>query len=225
MSDHAWHQSLRLQNFTVFKDTKFEFVPGVNALVGENGTGKTHLMKALYAAQLKAARQTPINTILADLFQTTNIEDLIRLETHLDTLAEANGIYNGQKWFFNMRRSDNSWLVSERLLAKAERPVFLPALDMMGHTKGFLAAANEIELDFDLTCRDIVGLFTLRRNNGDRKPVTLEKIQTCSAANCIKTRRRAASSSRRRREFYRCRWFPKGCEKSRRWRGWRKTAG
>ena len=41
---------IKLENFTAFKDLEVEFSPGINALVGENGTGKTHLMKACYAA-------------------------------------------------------------------------------------------------------------------------------------------------------------------------------
>ena len=41
---------IKLENFTAFKDLEVEFSPGINALVGANGTGKTHLMKACYAA-------------------------------------------------------------------------------------------------------------------------------------------------------------------------------
>ena len=40
---------IKLENFTAFKDLEVEFSPGINALIGENGTGKTHLMKACYA--------------------------------------------------------------------------------------------------------------------------------------------------------------------------------
>ena len=40
----------KFENFTAFKDLEVEFSPGINALIGANGTGKTHLMKACYAA-------------------------------------------------------------------------------------------------------------------------------------------------------------------------------
>ena len=39
-----------LKNFTVFEDFQLEVSSGINVFVGENGTGKTHLLKALYAA-------------------------------------------------------------------------------------------------------------------------------------------------------------------------------
>ncbi|NOZ56825.1 MAG: AAA family ATPase [Calditrichaeota bacterium] len=43
-------ESVRLTNFTAFKKLEIEFSPGVNILIGENGTGKTHLLKVLYGA-------------------------------------------------------------------------------------------------------------------------------------------------------------------------------
>ena len=39
---------LSLKNFTVFGDCEIDFSPGVNVIIGGNGTGKTHLLKSLY---------------------------------------------------------------------------------------------------------------------------------------------------------------------------------
>ena len=41
---------LKLERFTAFEALDFEPSPGINVLVGANGTGKTHLMKVAYAA-------------------------------------------------------------------------------------------------------------------------------------------------------------------------------
>ena len=41
---------VRLEHFTAFKKLDLELSPGINVIVGENGTGKTHLMKVCYAA-------------------------------------------------------------------------------------------------------------------------------------------------------------------------------
>ena len=46
------HEQLRLENFTAFADATFEFVPGINVLIGKNGSGKTPVLKALYACYL-----------------------------------------------------------------------------------------------------------------------------------------------------------------------------
>lgn len=42
---------LHLKNFTVFADADFEFSPGLNVLVGTNGTGKSHVLKVGYAVE------------------------------------------------------------------------------------------------------------------------------------------------------------------------------
>ena len=39
---------LHVKNFTVFADAEFEFGPGLNVLVGTNGTGKSHVLKLGY---------------------------------------------------------------------------------------------------------------------------------------------------------------------------------
>ena len=42
---------VKLENFTVFESLDLEPSPGINVLVGANGTGKTHLMKVCYATR------------------------------------------------------------------------------------------------------------------------------------------------------------------------------
>lgn len=43
-------RSLHVEGFTVFENETFEFCDGLNVIVGENGVGKTHLLKLAYAA-------------------------------------------------------------------------------------------------------------------------------------------------------------------------------
>ena len=41
---------LELEYFTAFSKLEMELSPGINVLVGTNGTGKTHVMKVCYTA-------------------------------------------------------------------------------------------------------------------------------------------------------------------------------
>lgn len=41
---------LKLERFTAFESLDVGFSPNVNIFLGTNGTGKTHLMKVVYAA-------------------------------------------------------------------------------------------------------------------------------------------------------------------------------
>ena len=41
-------KKLEIENFTCFKKAEFNFSDGINVLIGQNGTGKTHVLKLLY---------------------------------------------------------------------------------------------------------------------------------------------------------------------------------
>ena len=53
-------RSLRLSNVTLFQQAELAFSPGLNVLVGENGCGKSHLLKLAYA--MAACLQEPLPT-------------------------------------------------------------------------------------------------------------------------------------------------------------------
>jgi ABC-type transport system involved in cytochrome c biogenesis ATPase subunit len=40
---------MQVKNFTVFEEADFQFSAGLNVIVGENGTGKSHVLKAAYS--------------------------------------------------------------------------------------------------------------------------------------------------------------------------------
>lgn len=50
-------QQLELENFTAFRHASFVFSPGINVLIGENSTGKTHILKLLYSLLQTAASE------------------------------------------------------------------------------------------------------------------------------------------------------------------------
>ena len=47
---------LKLKNFVAFTDMAIDFSPGINIIIGENGTGKTQLLKAILALSGPEAR-------------------------------------------------------------------------------------------------------------------------------------------------------------------------
>ena len=53
-------ESLQIKNFTTFADADLRFAQSLNVIVGENGTGKTHLLKLPYAVMaMKDYRRYP----------------------------------------------------------------------------------------------------------------------------------------------------------------------
>ena len=107
MSDYPAHQKLNLHNFTAFRKAEFEFANGINVFVGENGTGKTHVMKMLYAFQLAEAREEDIRQILKDLFQTKLVDALIRQGTEKEDVVRASGWYGNGEWGYAIHPGDS----------------------------------------------------------------------------------------------------------------------
>lgn len=99
-------KTLKVSNFTVFGNVEFEFSPGLNVIVGENGTGKTHVLKLGYLfsrawpdLMAKRLRMTPqraegyLAERLAGLFQVSNLAALIQRDHPLASLEAQVGGY------------------------------------------------------------------------------------------------------------------------------------
>jgi len=51
---------LELKNFTTFEKLDIEFSPRINVIIGENGTGKTQLLKAAYALASTSSQNSKV---------------------------------------------------------------------------------------------------------------------------------------------------------------------
>lgn len=60
-------KKLKMENYTVFEAQQIEFCPGINILIGENGTGKTHILKVLYSACQSVSKKRNIRKRLYSL--------------------------------------------------------------------------------------------------------------------------------------------------------------
>lgn len=100
-------KTLHIRQFTVFQDACFEFSPGLNVIIGDNGTGKTHALKLAYlfsrawsdltAKQLrlmgKERAQAYLGDRLAGLFRVSDLGLLVRQgqKSSARLMAEVSG--------------------------------------------------------------------------------------------------------------------------------------
>lgn len=158
--------SIRIKNIMAFgaqkigdKELPFEltFCPGINVIIGENGTGKTTVLKMIYAAtQMPNDNRREITSrFLHNYFSlNTTARDLIANAKDLTETSEF-AISNGTNSFcgkfsgdsllsFN---PDSNWDVSS---------VFIPTTEMLSHSNGFLALNQKYQMPFDQTQVDII---------------------------------------------------------------------
>jgi energy-coupling factor transporter ATP-binding protein EcfA2 len=152
-------ENIEVDNITVFRKARFAFVPGVNVLVGANSTGKTHLMKLLYAIQKRQSQRGRMADVLEDVFRPENLGDLVRKGNRSKTATVA-ATWNGVTYSFGVQVSEDGGyaLGAGRVYENVSTPVFIPVKDMLGHSVGFLSLYDQRDIDFDVTYRDILSL-------------------------------------------------------------------
>ena len=111
-----------------------QFGDGINVLLGQNGTGKTTLLKMIYAATQWSNEQVDENKSKNLLqFFSNNLKDLD------EESISHHGLLDYEGW---RHRNIPS--------------VFIPATEMLSHAKGFLALNQKFKMPFDATQIDII---------------------------------------------------------------------
>jgi len=140
-------QSIELKNFTVFKDLKCEFSPGVNVFIGENGTGKTHLLKLLHTAntEYSSSYLYSVGDLFGHEFSILNCWFYINGYEHPWTMTIANGIIPPPNSQINLEiDSKNS-------------SVFIPAKEILSMSN-LTRVADDYKrtIDIDITLIEII---------------------------------------------------------------------
>lgn len=163
-------ESIELKNFTVFNSLKINFSKGINVLIGENGTGKTQLIKSIYAnTQLNKSKN--INDI-SRYFKSVNVNDVffVRQFKPLFLEVKASKIENKSNKEYTMDKinfkingtnisinSDEECSYQISYPEKEIKSTFIPAKDMLTHSKGLVSMADKFnEFPFDKTLIDII---------------------------------------------------------------------
>ncbi len=154
--------SISIKNFTAFQELTVECAQGINVFTGANSTGKSHLLKLMYA--LCAA----------------NKQHKIRGEMVRDISAKLNGVFKPEGKIGRLCRNDNKTIIRVDVIPdrcveiafssdmdevvvtenmEFERfswePVFIPPKEMLSFFEGFASLYLKRELTIDETYFDI----------------------------------------------------------------------
>lgn len=187
-------KKIRLENYTVFENQHIDFCPGINIFIGENGSGKTHILKALYSACQSVSKKISFShklvcTMLPDDYKISrlitrkqgNRNGLIRI-----TAGEADGgqdrvmtiSFNGKtkKWDAEVIGEDG-WEQSFAGMSS----IFIPAKEILSHSYNLNAASEVDNVRFDDTYLDIINAakvdVSAGRNN-TAKEAMLKAVET-----------------------------------------------
>ena len=188
---------LHIENFTVFEKATFEFCPGINVLIGTNGTGKTHLLKLAYAgATGRTSRDAMLR--LVDLFQPTG-GNRMHLVRHGQDRAILNVVSDRMesKWLMTVFMPDERDDTEKPSVEKRYhhsgagdegRTVFVPSKELLAHAAGIRSFIEVYQSSFDLTFKDILDLAYLPPLKDPPKGAFYECMQGIQQAIGGKTR-------------------------------------
>ena len=164
--------NLKIKNFTVFSGVDLQFSKNLNILVGENGTGKTHILKVVYSAlatSWEASRKSTSSTPTKSLIQTRLAEKLINvfLPESLGRLAKRKQgrercdiklTFEDNQFNFEFSFSTNSKTeVQVEQVPKAwleTAPAYIPTRELLSIFPNFVSVYEGHYLEFEETWRD-----------------------------------------------------------------------
>jgi ABC-type branched-subunit amino acid transport system ATPase component len=176
---------IELRNFTAFADLSLDLSPGVNIFIGTNGTGKTHLLKLLYAACDISRSDRSVAEKLVRVFLPFqgSMGRMVRRQQGSSTASVL------------VRRGSSSLSVTfsnhtqhpDRATVKAtswrDQPIecaYIPVKEMLAHAPGFRSLYDTREIHFEETYADLITRAYLPKLRGpideDRRKL-LEIIQ------------------------------------------------
>jgi energy-coupling factor transporter ATP-binding protein EcfA2 len=157
---------VKLENFTAFKMLDEAFSTGVNVIIGANGTGKTHLLKVLYAAcaiTVGEDREKSYALKLRSVFtpyegrigrlsrrHATSVNTKITVTRQGEARLSAAFSNHTSKPEDVTITGESNWKKNE--LASA----YIPVKEMLAHAPGFLATAAKREIAFEEVYVDII---------------------------------------------------------------------
>ena len=162
-------KKIKLENYTVFENLNIDFCPGINIFIGENGTGKTHILKVLYSACQSVSKKISFShklvcTMLPDDYKISrlitrkqgNRNSLIRITAGKSDGGQDRAItmsFNGKtrKWDAEVV-GEEGWEQSFAGISS----IFIPAKEILSHSYNLNAASEVDNVRFDDTYLDII---------------------------------------------------------------------
>ncbi|MBW2068240.1 MAG: AAA family ATPase [Deltaproteobacteria bacterium] len=153
---------ISLENFTAFKELKFQPSPGINVLVGANSTGKTHLMKVAYAACDISKTKANFAEKLIRVFLPSGRALGRLVKRQKGSIRGAVEVYrNSLKLrisFSNHATVPDSATVTgaKDWMAHPVESVYIPAKEMLSNAPGFRSLYAQREVHFEEIYADIL---------------------------------------------------------------------
>lgn len=134
-----------------------DFCDGINVLIGENGVGKTTILKMIYAAAQWSNEKTALvkTKKLTDFFS-NNLKNPDKLKNADRKEDDCYYKVSYGEHIFEDSLSHKGFFNCDGWSGLNIQSVYIPSTEMLSHSKGFLAMNQKYSMPFDGTQVDII---------------------------------------------------------------------
>lgn len=186
---------IELNNVTVFDQLDIDFSPGINVLIGENGMGKTHIMKFIYAA-CKSAKADDLfshKTVMVFRPDGSNIGRMVNRSKNNNNTAKVKVHSDSASIGMTFTNQSRKWDAEITGLRGWEKQtnltsVFIPAKDILSNAWNLPSAVAMGNVEFDDTYLDIIHAASInvtKGNDSRERKKYLELLQQISNGNVV----------------------------------------
>lgn len=182
-------KKIDIKNFTGFKDISVQFSNQLNIIIGENSSGKSHLLKLPYSVinvsvteRKKSSNSIPTKNIfqsrlaekLISVFRPESLGRLVKRKQGRER-AEIAIIFENAQYNINFSFASNSKSEVEisNLPGKwmEQTPAYLPTRELMSIYPNFISLYEQYHIEFEETWRDTCILLGAPSSRGPRESI------------------------------------------------------
>lgn len=160
--EHTKITRLKLENFTAFRELEMDFSPGINVFIGDNGTGKTHLLKVMYAACDITNSPFGFSEKINNVFLPSQRKIGKLVHRKVGRGSASIEVYRGQLKagcsFSNLKEHPSRDLDRgiEKWRTQAVKSAYIPVKEMLANAPGFTALYDKYAIHYEEVYKDII---------------------------------------------------------------------
>ena len=180
-------KKIQLDNFTVFDKLSLEFSTGINVFIGENGLGKTHIMKVVYSACQAVKSDVSFSHKIVKVFlpEKSSIQRLVSRKNSGGTaMVKLYSDLSSITMKFTTKTKKYDAEVQNEIAWEKQNSglesVFIPAKEILSNAYNLREAAAKGNVEFDDTYLDIIASARVDISSGNdsaRRKKYLDKLQ------------------------------------------------
>jgi predicted ATPase len=187
-------KSARFKNFTTIPNGEWKFAAGINVIVGENGLGKSHILKGIYALmKVQAGKNGELGKAALEKSYADKLVSVMRPES-LGRLVKRKQGRDRCEIELDMENANQRSAIGFATNAKSQvevihlpealpySPVYLPTRELLTLCPWFVPLYDNYHLEFEETWRDTVSLLGAPSVKGPREAIVKRLLEPLEKA-------------------------------------------